>query len=172
MSNPPSLVEEPMAQPAPGTVPSSPASLAEAVVARQTMPVAIGGSALLQVDPELPAIDAVRSLIGWRREFCVELLGDGRARIFVRAVRLSSFKATELQRAVLFHRLDVRFTNLVGCVAAMQSELEHLAATARRSAPSRENLFVSVAYDRSAWERVEQCVERWARRSQPRPVPA
>jgi hypothetical protein len=130
----------------------------------QPTTVAVGTSSTLQVDPELPEIDAARSLIGWRREFCVELLGEGCARIFVRAVRMSSFKATELRRAVLFHRLDVRFADLAGCVATMQPELEHLADTARRTAPSKANLFVSVAYDRGAWERVEQSVERWARR--------
>lgn len=123
-----------------------------------------GASATLQLDPELPEIDAMRSLNGWRREFCVELLGDGGARIFVRAVRQSSFKATELQRAVLFHRLDPRFTDLAGCVEALQPELEQLADTARRSVPGKANLFVTVAYDRGAWERVEQSVERWTRR--------
>ena len=126
--------------------------------------VAVGASATLQVDPELPEIDAMRGLNGWRREFCVELLGGGSARVFVRAVQQSSFKAAELQRAILFHRLDARFTNLAGCVESLQPELEQLAETARRAVPSKSNLFVSVAYDRGAWDRVEQSVERWTRR--------
>ena len=40
----------------------------------------------LQVDPKLPEITPDLSLIGWHREFCIELLGNGGARLFVRAV--------------------------------------------------------------------------------------
>jgi len=50
------------------------------------------------------------------------VLGEGTARIFVRAVEKSSFKAAELKRGVLFHRVDPRFTDLAGCVAAIQSD--------------------------------------------------
>jgi hypothetical protein len=117
-----------------------------------------------QIESNLPEITPAQGLSGWRREFCIELLGDGGARIFVRAVERSSFKATELQRAVLFHRLDSRFTDLSGCVDAIQPDLARLADTARRTRPDKENLFASVEYDRAAWERVQQGVERWARR--------
>ena len=123
-----------------------------------------GRAVSLQVDPDLPEINPTRSLSGWHREFCVELLGEGAARIFVRAVQHSSFRAAELQRAILFHRLDPRFGDLAGCVKALQPELEGLAATARRALPSKENLFITVGYDRNAWDRVEQGVDRWARR--------
>jgi hypothetical protein len=118
----------------------------------------------LQIDPQLPEITPAQSLSGWRREFCVELLGEGGARIFVRAVEKSSFKASELQRAILFHRLDSRFTDLAGCVEAIRTDITRLADTARRTRPDKENLFASVEYDRSAWERVQHGVERWARR--------
>ena len=121
-------------------------------------------AALLQVDNEVPEITPARSLNGWHREFCMELLGDAGARIFVRAVRQSSFKATELQRAILFHRLDPRFRNLAGCVETLQADLQRLATTARRTAPNQENLYVTLEYDRSAWDRVEQGVDRWSRR--------
>ena len=124
----------------------------------------LASRASLQVDPELPEITSARSLCGWHREFCVELLGEGAARIFVRAVQRTSFKASELQRATLFHRLDPRFGDLAGCVKAQQPELERLAATAQRALPSKANLFITVEYDRSAWDRVEQGVDRWARR--------
>ena len=49
--------------------------------------------AVLQIDPILPELKPAQSLTGLRREFCVELLGDGIARVFVRAVETSSFKA-------------------------------------------------------------------------------
>jgi len=120
--------------------------------------------ATLQIDPNLPEITPAQSLTGWRREFCIELLGDGGARIFVRTVEQSSFKATELQRAILFHRLDPRFTDLAGCVEAIQPDLRRLADTARRTRPDKENLFATVEYDRTAWERVQHGVDRWARR--------
>lgn len=118
----------------------------------------------LQIDAEPPEISPARSLNGWHREFCVELLGDGAARVFVRAVQQSSLKAAELQRAILFHRLDPRFADLAGCVEALRPKLEALAATAKRALPSKENLFITVGYDRGAWDRVEQAVDRWARR--------
>ena len=118
----------------------------------------------LQIDPDLPEITPAQGLAGWRREFCVEVLGDGALRIFVRAVEESSFKAAELQRAVLFERLDPRFTDLAGCVQALQSDLEQLAASARRTRPEKENLFRTVEYDHAAWERVQQGVGRWGRR--------
>jgi hypothetical protein len=118
----------------------------------------------LQVDPDLPEITPAQSLTGWRREFCVELLGDGGARIFVRAVEKSSFKASELQRAILFLRLDSRFTDLAGCVETLRTAIARLADTARRTRPDKENLFATVEYDRAAWERVQHGVERWARR--------
>jgi hypothetical protein len=121
-------------------------------------------AATLQVDAALPEITAAQSLTGWHREFCVELLGDGAARLFVRAVRHSSLKATELRQAILFHRLDPRFSDVAGCVAALQPEFERLARTARRAVPSKENLFITAAYDRDAWERIEQGLDRWARR--------
>lgn len=120
--------------------------------------------ALLQVDNTLPTITPVRSLDGWHREFCVELQGETGARIFVRAVQQSSFKAAELHRAILFHRLDPRFKDLAGCVDSLQAELRRLASTAKRAAPSKANLFVTLEYDRSAWERVELGVDRWSRR--------
>jgi hypothetical protein len=120
--------------------------------------------ATLQIDPNLPEITPVQSLAGSHREFCIELLGDAGARIFVRTVEESSLKATELQRAILFHRLDPRFTDLAGCIEAIQSDLRRLADTARRTRPDKENLFARVEYDRAAWERVQYGVDRWARR--------
>ena len=120
--------------------------------------------ATLQVDPNLPAITPAQSLTGWRREFCVELLGDGGARIFVRAVERSSFKAAELQRAILFHRHDLRVRDRDGCVEATRPDLDRLIDTARRTRPDKENLFASLEYDRAAWERVQQGIDRWAKR--------
>ena len=70
--------------------------------------------ATLQVDPKLPDITPAQSLTGRRREFCVELLGDGGARIFVRGVEKSSFKAAELQRAILFQRLACSKESIAG----------------------------------------------------------
>jgi len=120
--------------------------------------------ATLQVDPNLHEITQAQSLTGWRREFCIELLGDGGARIFVRAVERSSFKAAELQRAILFHRLDSRFRDLEGCAEAIRADLDRLVDATRRIRPNKENLFASVEYDRAAWERVQQGVDRWAKR--------
>lgn len=122
-------------------------------------------SATLQVDTDFPAISPTQSLNGWHREFCVELLGGGGARIFVRAVRHSSLKATELRRAILFHRLDPRFTDLAGCVGALQHDLKRLAGTARRAVPSKDNLFVTVTYLSATWQQVEDGVDHWARRT-------
>lgn len=119
----------------------------------------------LQVEPNLPEITPAQSLAGWRREFCIELLGDAGARVFVRAVEGASFKATELRRAVLFHRLDTRFADLAGCVESLRPDLQHLADTARRTHPDKDNLFATVDYDRAAWERVQHGIDRWARRN-------
>lgn len=119
----------------------------------------------LQIDDTLPALTTEQTLTGWRREFCVELLGEGQARIFLRAVEAPSLKATELRRAVLFHRVGSTFADLDGCIAAARDPLEHLAHSAIRQQPSQENLFASVTYDRNAWETVVDAVERWQRRS-------
>jgi hypothetical protein len=120
--------------------------------------------ATLQIDPDMPQITPAQSLTGWRRELCLELLGEGAARVYVRAVEQSSFKAAELKRAILFHRLDPRFNDLAGCVEALRTELERLADTARRIRPDKEHLFAAVSYDRAAWERVQYGLDRWARR--------
>jgi hypothetical protein len=120
--------------------------------------------ATLHIDPDMPEISAAQSLGGWRREFCIELAGSGAARVFVRAVQESSFKAAELQRAVLFQRLDARFTDLAGCAQALQGDLDLLADTARRTHPDKDNLFRSVEYDLGAWERVQRGIDRWVRR--------
>lgn len=120
--------------------------------------------ATLNVDPDPPQLTATQHLAGWRREFCAQLLGDGAARIFVRAVEQASFKAAELQRAILFHRLDTRFADLAGCVQAIEADLGQLADSARRPVPAKSNLFVSVEYDHASWARVQQGLDRWARR--------
>jgi hypothetical protein len=118
----------------------------------------------LQIEPDLPEISPTQSLTGWHREFCVELRGDGAARIFVRAVETGSFKATELRRAILFQRLAPRFTDVAGCADAIRSDLERLADTARRVHPNSENLFRTVEYDRITWERMQHGIDRWGRR--------
>jgi hypothetical protein len=120
--------------------------------------------ATLQIESVFPTLTPEQKLVGWRREFCIGLLGDGAARVFVRAVPKSSFKATELQRAILFHRLDPRFTDLTGCVGALQADLKALADTSRRVPSDKAHLFATVEYDRAAWERVEQGIERWSKR--------
>ena len=74
-----------------------------------------------------------------------------------------SLKATELHRGVLFHRVGSGFADLAGCVAAARDALEHLARTAVRQQPSKDNLFAAVTYDRNAWEAVVSAVERWQR---------
>jgi hypothetical protein len=119
--------------------------------------------AALHIDPNIAQITPAQSLTGWRREFCIEVLGDGSARIFVRAVEKGSFKAAELKRGVLFHRVDPRFTDLAGCVAAIQGDLEHLIDTARRVRPDKDNLFAALTYDRDAWERVQRGIDRRVR---------
>lgn len=122
--------------------------------------------ATLQIEPELPVpITPELSLSGWRREICVELLGDGRARVFLRNVEGSSLRAAELQRATLFHRLDPRLADVAGCVAAVRTELERLVDGARRTQPTRDNLYSTVEYDRAVWDRVQQGIDRWARRA-------
>jgi hypothetical protein len=118
----------------------------------------------LHIDPSLPEVTPAQSLTGRHREFCVELLVDGGTRIFVRAVERSSFKAAELQHAILFHRLDSRFYDLEGCVAAIRADLDRLIDTARRTRPDKENLFASLEYDHAAWERVQQGIDRWHKR--------
>jgi len=118
----------------------------------------------LQVDPEPPPLTPSQGLSGWRRELCIELLGDGAARIFVRSVQESSFRAAELQRGVLFQRLDPRFGDLAGCVQALQAAFQSLADSARRLQPGKDNLFQTLDYDRLAWDQVQLGVDRWARR--------
>lgn len=118
----------------------------------------------LQIDETQPALTVEQNLTGWRREFCVELLGDGQARVFLRAVEAPSLKAKELHRAVLFHRLGSTFADLDGCVAAARDPLELLARTAVRQQPSQDNLFAAVTYDRGAWDKVVGIVEAWQRR--------
>ncbi len=118
----------------------------------------------LQIDDTQPALTSEQTLTGWRRELCVELLGDGQARIFLRAVAAPSLKATELKRAVLFHRVNAAFADLGGCVAAAPEAFERLARTAVRQQPSQDNLFAAVTYDRGAWDAVVDVAERWQRR--------
>ena len=121
--------------------------------------------AKLQIEPDLPDISPAQSLAGWHREFCVELLDDQTARIFVRAVQTGSYKATELQRAILFQRMSPRFNDLAGCIAAIRSDLERLVDTSHRVRPESGNLYRVVEYDRAAWERVQRGLDRWGRRS-------
>ena len=119
----------------------------------------------LQVDaPHGPALTLEQTLTGWRRELCVELLGDGQARIFLRAVEPPSMKAGELRQAILFHRVGAAFDDLEGCVAATREPLEQLARTAARQKPTQDNFFAAVTFDRGAWGRVVQGVEHWQRR--------
>jgi len=119
--------------------------------------------ATLQIDSELPVITPEQSLTGWRREFCVELHGEGVARVFVRAVEDSSMKATELKRAILFHRLRARFADFADYISAHRADLERLADSAQRPRPAKDNLFVMVQYDRAAWERIQLSLNRWRR---------
>jgi hypothetical protein len=118
----------------------------------------------LRVEPEMPMLTSEQRLTGWRVELCVQLLGEGEARIYLRAVESPSLKADELRQAILFHRVGASFADLEGCVAAIGEPLEHLARTAVRQKPSKDNLFATVTYDRGAWERVVHGVERWQRR--------
>jgi hypothetical protein len=117
-----------------------------------------------QIQDVPPALTPEQTLTGWRREFCVELLGDGHARIWLRATESPSLKATELRRAVLFHRVGAGFTDLDGCVAAAREPLELLTRTAVRQEPNQDNLFAAVTYDRRAWDAVTDAVDRWQRR--------
>ena len=117
----------------------------------------------LMIEATVPTLTPEQSLAGWRRECCIELLGEGSARVFVRAVEASSFRAAELQRAILFYRLDSRFTDLVGCVAHLQADFDLLADTARRAQPGKDNLFQPADFNRPAWERIQQGLDRWAR---------
>ena len=114
--------------------------------------------------PDWPTLSATQSLAGWHRELCVELLGAGQARVFVRAVARGSLGASELQQGRLFHRLDVRFQDLAGCVQSLHPDLERLARSARRAPPCRDNLFITLQYDRATWDRIETGLDRWARR--------
>lgn len=118
----------------------------------------------LQIDDTPATLTSAQTLTGWRREFCVELLGDGQARIFLRAVETASLKATELHRGVLFHRVGAGFADLPGCVAAAREPLEELARGAVRQLPSKENLFAAVTYNRVAWDRVTGAIDAWQRR--------
>ena len=118
----------------------------------------------LQIEPDLPENEPAQGLTGWHREFCVELLGDGAARVFVRAVATASLKASEMQRATLFQRLAQRFTDLQACIAAIRSDLERLADSAQRIHPNTENLFRTVEFDHIAWERVRRGIDQWGRR--------
>ena len=117
----------------------------------------------LHVDPELPVLTQVQSLTGWRREFCIELLGRGEAKVYVRAVEASSYKATEFKRGILFHRIDPRFADIAGSVEFLRHDLERLADTAQRVQPNRDNLFATVSYERETWERVQKGLDRWLR---------
>lgn len=118
----------------------------------------------IQIDSQLPALTQVQALTGWRREFCVELLGDGRARIFTRMVISSSRKAAELQHGVLFHPVGAGFNDLRSCVKAAAGALRDLVASATRQQPCRANLFAAVVYDQRAWERVMDALDQWQRR--------
>lgn len=118
----------------------------------------------VHIDDNQTTLTTEQTLTGWRREFCVELLGEGQARVFMRAVEAASLKATELKRGVLFHRVSSAFSDLTGCAAAAREPLERLASTAARQQPSKDNLFAAVTYDRNAWEGVVSAVENWQRR--------
>src|ERR1700752_2627770 len=93
-------------------------------------------SMTLHIDDKQTTLTSEQTLTGWRREFCVELLGEGQARIFLRAVEAASLKATELHRGLLFHRVSSAFKDLDGCVAAARGPLEPLAGSATRQQPS------------------------------------
>jgi hypothetical protein len=121
----------------------------------------------LDIDETRTTLTAEQTLTGWRREFCMELVGEGRARVFLRAVEAPSLKATELHRSVLFHRVGSAFADLPGCVATVRDTLEFLARTAVRQQPSQDNLFAAVTYDLQAWESVVNAAEDWQRRRHP-----
>jgi len=123
----------------------------------------------LQVDPAFPMLTSEQALTGWRREFCVELLGAGQARIFLRAVEVPSMRADELRQAILFHRVSTAFNDLDGCIAFVREPLDQLVHTAVRQKPSKDNLFAAVTHDRNAWDLVVQGIERWQRRASSTP---
>ncbi|MDG0853276.1 hypothetical protein [Roseateles puraquae] len=118
----------------------------------------------LHIESQMPALTPDQALTGWRREFCVELLGDGRARIFTRMVISPSHKAAELQHGVLFHRVGAAFRDLRSCMQAAAGPLRQLVASAVRQQPCRDNLFSAVVYDHQAWERVMEALDHWQRR--------
>lgn len=118
----------------------------------------------IHIEENPPTLSAEQALTGWRREFCVELLGEGQARVFLRLVEAASLKATELHRSVLFHRVGSWFADLAGCVAAARPSLEALARSAVKQQPTKDNLFAAVTYDRLAWEAVVNDVDQWQRR--------
>ena len=60
--------------------------------------------------------------------------------------------------------IDSRVRDLEGCIEAIRADLDRLIDTARRTRPDKENLFASLEYDRAAWERVQQGIDRWAKR--------
>ena len=66
------------------------------------------------VDSARPALTPEQTLTGWRRELCVELLGEGKARVFLRAVEVPSIKADALRQAILFHRIERGFCSWLG----------------------------------------------------------
>lgn len=118
----------------------------------------------LHIESQMPALTPDQALTGWRREFCVELLGDGRARIFTRRVISPSHKAAELQHGVLFHRVGAAFRDLRSCMQAAAGPLRQLVGSAVRQQPCRDNLFSAVVYDHQAWERVMEALDHWQRR--------
>jgi hypothetical protein len=118
----------------------------------------------LHIDPTSPALTQDQALSGWRREFCIELLGSGEARIFVRLVNSPSLHARELHRGVLFHRVGASFADMQSFLAAAAHPLRQLVITAARQQPCQSNLFAAVTYDRRAWEQLVDVLERWQRR--------
>ena len=60
--------------------------------------------------------------------------------------------------------MDPRFADLAGCIEAIRPALESLADTAQRVSPNKDNLFVSVIYDRAMWECVQDHIARWGRK--------
>lgn len=121
--------------------------------------------ATLQIDLDNTApLTPEQSLAGWRRELCVEVLGQGNARIFLRNLELPSSKAAEQQRGILFHRVDPTLTGWADCIEAIRPELDQLVDRARRTEATQANLYSALVYDRAAWERVQQGIDRWSRR--------
>jgi len=72
-------------------------------------------------------------------------------------------EATELGRGILFHPVGARFKDLASCVDFARADLARLVDMVRRVESSQDNLFVTVTYDHSAWERVQQGLDRWGR---------